>query len=108
VLFLKSSILKTGLLNKSLIVIFSFVFLCVSASCSHAPSKPTGRDSGPEISSEKENRPQFAKSENEPWWKKPENEWLIATLIVIGIGISVGAAVMISSGAGGLNVRINK
>jgi hypothetical protein len=41
-------------------------------------------------------------------WKKPEDERLIATLIVIGIGISIEAAVMISSGAGGLNIHINK
>ncbi len=105
--FLKSSFLKTGLLNKSLIVVFGFVFLCVSASCAHAPAKPIGRDTGAEISSVPKIRPQPAKSEDGPWWKKPENEWFLATLIAIGIGISIGAGIMISSG-GGLNVHLNK
>lgn len=106
--FLKSSILKTGLLNKPLIVLFVLVFLCVSASCTHPPSKTAGRNSGAEISAGKEIRTQSSKTQNEPWWKKPENEWLIATLIVIGIGISIGAGIVISSGGGGLNVHINK
>ena len=70
--------------------------------------KPASQDLRADNSSVNEIRTQTAKSGDEPWWKSPESEWLIATLIVIGIGISIGAAIMISSGAGGLNVRINK
>jgi hypothetical protein len=47
-------------------------------------------------------------SSEDPWWKKPEYEWLIVTLIVIGAGIAAGAAIMISSGGGGLSVHVQK
>jgi len=108
VVSLKSPVRQTGLLNKTGTILLALVFLCVTASCSHSPVTPTNQDPRADNSSVNEIQTQTAKSGAEPWWKKPESEWLIATLIVIGIGISIGAAIMISSGAGGLNVRINK
>ncbi len=103
-LFFKSPLRKYRFLSKSLTVLFALVFLCVSLSCSHAPAKSSSKDQ-PVF---KESQAQTYKSGELPWWKNPETEWLVATLIVIGIGISIGAAIMISSGGGGLNVRINK
>jgi len=78
-------------------------------SCSHSANKSSRQqDLRSGGFSAREPQTAQADSEEDPWWKKPEYEWMIATLIVIGIGIAAGAAIAISSGAGGLSVRIQK
>lgn len=94
---------------KVLCLFLSFAFLILNVSCSHSPNKSRG---GQEIRGDDVSvggtEAAKADSRGAPWWKKPEHEWLIATLIVIGVGIVAGAAIMISSGPGGLSVQVQK
>jgi hypothetical protein len=100
---------RTRWWQKALCLFLSFAFLSLTVSCSHSPNKSTGQQEA-RSGSFSVGEAQTAKSNSgeDPWWKKPEYEWMIATLIVIGVGIAAGAAIMISSGAGGLSVRVQK
>jgi hypothetical protein len=93
--------------KKALSLLLISCFLSLTFSCAHGPAQNgTGRDR-PDGEAAERTAPGAALRET-PWWKKPEHEWLIATLIVIGVGIAVGAGIMISSGAGGLSIRVEK
>lgn len=100
---------KKPMWTKILFLFLSIAFLSPSVSCSHTPSKSTGQqEMGNHVSSSGETRAARTNTGEDSWWKKPEYEWLIATLIVIGVGIAAGAAIMISSGAGGLSIQVQK
>jgi hypothetical protein len=100
---------KNRLWKKALCFFLAVAFVSLTSSCSHPPHKARGQpDLRGSDSSAGETKAARAYSGEDPWWKKPEYEWLIATLIVIGVGIAAGAAIMISSGAGGLTVRVQK
>jgi hypothetical protein len=83
-----------------------FIFFCFTSGCSHSPSKPSTQDPYADISSPRESQTSDPYSGDTPWWKKPEYEWLIGTLIFIGIGVAIGGAFMISSGSGGLRIGV--
>lgn len=84
------------------------IFLIVSSACSHTPRKPFSLNPGEEISSSEEGPPASSTFREEPWWKRDENQWLVAFLIVLGIGIAIGATIYIASGASGLTLQIRK
>ncbi len=100
---------KNRLWGKALCLFLVVAFVSMTCSCSHTAKKAGGQQNlrGSDISAG-EPKAARANSGGDPWWKKPEYEWLIATLIVIGVGIAAGAAIMISSGAGGLSVAVQK
>ena len=83
------------------------IFLIVTSACSHAPRKPSSPNPR-EISSSEESRPASSAFQEESWWKKDENQWLVAFLIVLGIGIAIGATIYIASGANGLTLAVKK
>ena len=94
---------------KVLCIFLVVSFVSLISSCSHTPHQARGKpDPRSGDSPAGESKAARTYPGEDPWWKKPEYEWLIATLIVIGVGIAAGAAVMISSGAGGLSVRVQK
>ena len=100
---------KRPLWTKALCLFLSVAFLSLSVSCSHTPHKSTRQqEMGSDGPSAGETKAPRTNTGEDPWWKKPEYEWLIVTLIVIGIGIATGAAIMIASGAGGLTVQVKK
>ena len=100
---------KNRLWEKALCLFLVVAFVSLTSSCSHAANKAGGqqvmRGSDTSAGEIEAARASFGE---DPWWKKPEYEWLIATLIVIGVGIAAGAAIMISSGAGGLSIQMQK
>jgi len=104
---MKPILCQNWLRNKTWSIVLVFTFFCFTLSCSHSPSKPSFQDPYADISSPKETRTPNAYSGDTPWWKKPEYEWLIVTLIVVGIGVAVGGAIMISSGSGGLRINVH-
>ena len=89
-------------------------FLTMTFSCAHPTGQPAGQpgmsenDSSAAETQTTETRTAKTHSQEKPWWKNPEYEWLLVTLIVIGVGVAAGAAIMISSGAGGLYVNVQK
>jgi len=101
---------KKGRRWETLLCLFLIVaFVGLTSSCSHpGPKARAQQDLGQSDSAAGDSKTARASSGEAPWWKKPENEWLIATLIIIGVGIAVGAAIMITSGGGGLSVRVQK
>jgi len=85
--------------KKILTCLILIIFLFVSSSCSHTPKKdvpPSPRD---EMSSAKA---------DEPWWKKDENQFFLAVLIILGIGIATSASMIIIYNSGGLFIGIYK
>jgi hypothetical protein len=100
---------KMRLWEKGLCLFLVAAFLTLTCSCSH-PSGQSGGQQGMRggNASAGETYPAKAYPEETPWWKKPEYEWLIVTLIVIGVGVAAGAAIMIASGSGGLYVNVQK
>jgi hypothetical protein len=44
----------------------------------------------------------------EPWWGKDENQWFLAFLIILGIGIFTSASVWIAYNSGGFYVNVRK
>ena len=95
--------------NKSLALVTAAIFLIFSFACSHSPKKPPSSNSREEISSFKETSPKLSTSqEEERWWKRDEYQWLVAFLIVLGVGIAIGGTIYIASGAGGLTLQIHK
>jgi len=106
---MKSLFRKPPWQRKVLCLFLAIAFLNLTVSCSHSYNKSTKQqDRRSEDFSAREGPATKANSGEDPWWKKPEYEWLIATLIVIGIGIAAGASIMISSGGGGLSIRVQK
>jgi hypothetical protein len=94
--------------SKCVALLTAVIFLIVSSACSHAPRKPSSPIPGEEISSSQESPPASSAFQEESWWKKDENQWLVAFLIVLGIGIAIGATIYIASGANGLTLQIRK
>jgi len=95
--------------KRTLAILTAAIFLMVSSACHHAPKKSPSPDPREEISSQKEiARSLRAPQDEEPWWKKDENQWLLAALIVVAGGIAIGAAIYIAFGPGGLIIRIQK
>lgn len=95
--------------SRSLALATGIIFLIVSFACSHSPPKSPSLDPREEISSQKEIvRSLSTPKDDEPWWKKDENQWLFAVLIVLGVGIATGGTIWIASGAGGLTIQIHK
>jgi hypothetical protein len=81
----------------SLALATAIIFLIVSFACSHSPPKSLSQDPREEISSPKEIAQSLSTpKDDEPWWKKDENQWLFAVLIVLGIGIATGATILLS------------
>jgi len=94
---------------KFLCLVLSFAFFILTVSCSHAPRKSMGKEEVREGSlAAGVGRSAQADSGEDPWWKRPEYEWMIVTLVVIGVGIAAGGAIAIASGSGGLSVRVQK
>jgi hypothetical protein len=94
--------------SKSVALITTVIFLIVLCACSHSPSKPSSPNSREEISSSQEVHPASSASQEEAWWKRDEYQWLTAFLIVLGVGIAIGATIYIASGANGLTLQIRK
>jgi hypothetical protein len=94
--------------RKSVALFTAVMFLILSSACSHSPKKPSSPAPREEISSSEEAPPPSSASSEEPWWKKDEYQWLIAFLIVLGVGIAIGATIYVASGANGLTLQINK
>ena len=83
--------------SRSLALATAIIFLICSFACSHSPPKPHSLDPREEISTQKEiARSLSTQKDDEPWWKKDENQWLFAVLIVLGIGIATGATILLS------------
>jgi len=95
--------------NKVISLLILIIFLFVSSACSHSPKKPISPDPREEIFSSKEITRSLSPLQNdEPWWKKDENQWFFAFLIILGIGIFTSASMWIDYNAGGLSVRVWK
>lgn len=94
--------------QKALCLFVAATFLILFFSCAHPRENSNIPRGAGGRSAVGEARPAGSYSSEDPWWKKPEYEWLIVTLIVIGAGIAAGAAIMISSGGGGLWVHVQK
>jgi hypothetical protein len=95
--------------NKVISSLILTIFLFVSSACSHSPKKAITPDPREEISSSKEiTRSLSPLQDNEPWWKKDENQWFFAFLIILGVGIFTSASMWIDYNAGGLSVRVWK
>jgi hypothetical protein len=96
---------KNRLWEKALCLFLAAALLPLTCSCAQAPARSEARDA---LKAGDPPGQETRDSGTTPWWKKPEYEWLIVTLIVIGVGIAAGGAIMISSGAGGLSVNVQK
>jgi len=94
--------------SKSVAWLTAVIFLIVSSACSHTSRKASSPDPREEISSSEQARPASSTFQEESWWKRDENQWLVAFLIVLGIGIAIGATIYIASGASGLTLQIKK
>ena len=95
--------------NKVISLLILIIFLFVSSACSHSPKKAISPDPREEIFSSKEITRSLSPLRNdEPWWKKDENQWFFAFLIILGIGIFTSASMLIDYNAGGLSVRVWK
>ena len=95
--------------SKTLALATALIFLIFSIACSHSPKKPSSPTPREEISSLKKTSPASSTSQEEDrWWKRDEYQWLAAFLIVLGVGIAIGATIYIASGAGGLTLQIHK
>jgi hypothetical protein len=104
----KPVLCQAWLRNKIVAVALIFAFFFFTSACSHSPAKSSPRNPQTEISPGMEIRSGKAYPRDTPWWEKPEYEWLIGTLIFVGIGIAVGGALMVSSGTGGLRINVSK
>lgn len=80
---------------------------CFTSACSHSPKISSTQDPYADIRSPKDTQTSLPYPKKTPWWEKPEYEWMIGTLLFIGIGIAVGGTIMISSGGGGLRVGVS-
>jgi len=94
--------------SKSVALLTAVMFLIVSSACSHSPRKPSSPNPREEISSSEEARPASSASPEESWWKRDEYQWLITFLIVLGVGLAIGATIYVASGASGLTLQIRK
>ena len=95
--------------NKAITILILITFSFSFSSCSHSPKKVIHPDTKKEISSSKEiSRSLHPHQEMEPWWKKDENQWFFAVLIILGVGIFTGASIWIVSNSGGLYVNVRK
>jgi hypothetical protein len=94
--------------SKSVALLTAVIFLIVSSACSHTPRKPSSSNPREEISSSEEARPASRASPEESWWEKDEYQWIVAFLIVLGVGIAIGATIYVASGANGLTLQIRK
>jgi hypothetical protein len=94
--------------TKAVALITAAIFLIVSCACSHSPKKPSSPAPREEISSSRDLHSASSASQEEAWWEKPEYQWIVPLLIVLGIGIAMGASIYIASGASGLNLAVKK
>jgi len=95
--------------KKALAFVTAVLFLVVSSACSHSPQKHFSPSPREEISSPKGiARSLDTQRENEPWWKKDENQWILVVLVVLGVAIATSATILISSGSGGLSINVHK
>jgi len=95
--------------RKILASITIIIFLIVSSSCSHSPPKPASPNPREEVSSPREIARSLSNAKQEDrWWKKAEYEWMLALLILLGIGLATSASMIIVYNAGGLSVTIHK
>ena len=91
-----------------MVLLTAVIFLIISSACSHTPPKPSSPNPREEIYTSEGRPPASSTFQEESWWKKDENQWFVAFLVVLGIGIAVGASIYIASGANGLTLRIQK
>ncbi|MBM4332737.1 MAG: hypothetical protein FJ117_16250 [Deltaproteobacteria bacterium] len=97
------------MINKALSLLISFVFLIQILSCSHAPKRVSYPETREEISSQKEiARSLNPPKEDEPWWKRDENQWFFVFLLVLGLGIATSASIWIFFNSGGLTLIVRK
>jgi len=95
--------------RKILAAITIIIFLIVSSSCSHAPPKPASLNPREEVSSPGKIAPsQSNAKQEERWWKKAEYEWMVAFLILLGIGLATSASMIIIYNSGGLSLTVHK
>lgn len=94
--------------SKPLVLFAVLLLLFASWSCSHAPVRNSPPDPREASLHREAARSWDAFGEEEPWYERPEYGWLFAALIVLGIGIAIGAAIWISSGASGLTIAVRK
>ena len=95
--------------NKAISILILIIFLFTFPSCSHSPKKAFSPDPREEISSSKEiSRSLNHHQVEEPWWKKDENQWFLAFLIILGVGIFTSASMWIVYNSGGLYINVQK
>jgi hypothetical protein len=104
---MKPILCQNWLSNRIWNIVLVITFFCFTSACSHSPTNPSQNNPQTEISPTKEIYTSNTYPREDPWWKKPEYEWLIGTLIFIGIGVAIGGTIMISSGAGGLRIGVS-
>jgi hypothetical protein len=96
------------MINKVITILILIIFLFNISSCSHSPKKPISSNPREEISSSREISRSLNPHKEDPWWKKDENQWFFAVLIILGVGILTGASIWIASSSGGLYVNVRK
>ena len=95
--------------SKSLALATALTFLLLSFACSHSLPKSPSPDPREEISSQNEIAHSLSTPKgDEPSWKKDENQWLIAALIVLSVGIAASASIWILYNANGLTINVHK
>jgi hypothetical protein len=95
--------------SKSLAWMTVIIFLVVSSACSHSQGKPPLLDPREEISSQNEIARSLSNPKNDDsWWKKDENQWVLAALIILGVGIATSASILIFYNAKGLTINVHK
>jgi len=95
--------------SKPLALTTALTFLLLSFACSHSPPKSSSPDPYEEISSQNEIAHALSTPKgDEPWWKKDENQFVLAALIILGVGIAASASIWILYNANGLTINVHK
>jgi hypothetical protein len=92
--------------SRFLTLLVALIFLVVSSGCSHTPKQPPTAAPNAETSSQKDGVYYYTPKEDK-WWKKDEFQWLVLTLIILGVAIAAGAAVAVAFGGGGLHIGVS-
>jgi hypothetical protein len=98
---------RNRLRNKAWSIVLVLAFFCFTSACSHSPKTSTTQDPYADMPSPKDTQTSPPYPKKTPWWEKPEYEWAIVTLLVIGISIAIGATIAVASGPGGLRIGVS-
>ncbi len=82
---------------RNLALIIAIIFFFFSSGCSHPPKQPSTPLPWIKTSSQMDTV-YYHSPEKEKWWQKDEYQYLILVLIILGIAIASGAAVVYTSG----------